>query len=155
MKGLKGFKWHWGWSILTVFILFVVVFMYAFFRSLEELKTNEMTVEDYYTAELQYGEVLARKQRADTMRRPVNFVIDRKGLTVEFPSYWPPERVKGTLVLYRPNKKLFDRHIPLRLDSLHRLSIPRDSLLPGRWDARLSWQVDTVKFYVEKNLWLD
>lgn len=155
MKRIKNFSWHWGWSILTVFILFMGVFMYAFFRSLEELKTNEMTVEDYYKAELQYGKVLARKQRADTMRQPVHFILHSKGLIVQFPPYWPSERVKGTLVLYRPNKKLLDRHIPLRLDSLHRLSIPRDSLLHGRWDARLNWEVDKVKYYKEKKLWIN
>jgi len=152
---MKGFKWHWGWSILTVFVAFVVIFLYVFYLSIKELRTNELTVEDYYTAELQYGEVLDQKYRADTMRVPVKIRVDTQSLRIEFPTYWPPERVKGTLVLYRPNKQLFDRTVPFVAGEHHYIEVPRDSLLPGRWDIRLKWWVDSLPYYLEEKLWLD
>ena len=152
---IRHFRWNWGWAILLVFITFVVVFLYVFYLSVVELRTNEMSVEDYYTEELQYGKVLDMKHRADTMKTPVEIRLNERALEVRFPAYIPPKRVEGTLVLYRPNKKLFDRHIPLALDTAGRLMVPRDSLLPGRWDAKMKWRMDTVSYYVEKKLWVE
>ncbi len=151
---IRNFRWNWGWAILLVFITFMSVFSYLFYRSFQELRTNEMYVKDYYTEELNYGKVLARKQNADTMHTPVKIAHDKKGLTVKFPAYLPPEKVKGTLVLYRPNAKVLDKTIPLKLDSTRRVFVPADSLAYGRWNVQLNWQVDSTGYYIEKYLWI-
>ena len=130
------------------------VFSYLFYLSFKELRTNEMYVKDYYTEELNYGKVLAKKQNADTMRKPVEILQNEKGLSIRFPDYLLPEKVKGTLVMYRPNKKLFDKTIPLKLDTTREVFIPSDSLLYGRWNVQLNWQVDTTGYYIEKQLWI-
>ena len=151
---IRNFRWNWGWALLLVFITFMSVFLYVFYLSFEELRTNEMYVKDYYTEELQYGKVLIRKQNADTMRIPVKISHDKKGLTVSFPDYLPPQKVKGTLVLYRPNAKVLDKTITFVLDSTHKILVPSDSLAYGRWDVHLDWQVDSTGYYLEKNLWI-
>ncbi len=151
---IRNFRWNWGWALLLVFVTFMTVFLYVFYLSFKELRSNEMYVKDYYTEELNYGKVLAKKQNADTMQTPVKIVQNQDGLTIVFPDYLPLEKVKGTLVLYRPNKKLFDKTIPLELDTTRKVFIPLDSLLYGRWDVQLNWQVDSTGYYIEKQLWI-
>ncbi len=147
---MKKFKWNWGWSLLTVFILFVGIFSYVFYLSIKHLKNDELFEENYYEAELKYGEVLDQKYRADTMRVPVKFILNKKGLMIQFPEYYRAEKVKGTLTLYRPNRKILDKDIPLRLDKGNTMLVPADSLIFGRWDIHLKWQVDTLEYYMEK-----
>ncbi len=147
---MKKFKWNWGWSLLTVFVLFVIIFSYVFYLSIKHLKNDELFEENYYEAELKYGEILDQKHRADTMRIAVKIHLKKNGIQIQFPPYYPPEKVEGTLTLYRPNKKLFDKNIPVNLDSNRMLFVPGDSLLPGRWDIHLKWKLDSLGYYLEK-----
>ncbi len=147
---MSKFKLNWGWSMVIVYLIFMTVFLFYFYKSFQELKTNEMVTEDYYQKELTYGETLAKRQNADTMRVPVKIIQDTTGLRIVFPKYL--KNITGTVVLYKPDNSKLDSETQLALDTLNEHLITKDKFIPGRWDVILDWQVGDVPYYKREKL---
>jgi len=147
---MKKFKLHWGWSILLVYITFMLIFLFYFWRSFKELESNELVTKDYYNKELVYGDVIVKKQNADTMRVPVRILATGKGLEIKFPGYL--RQVKGKIELYKPDNSKLDREIPLKLDENGKQFIEASQLIPGRWNVSVDWQNDNVSYLIEKKM---
>ena len=150
---MSKFKLNWGWSILLVYITFMLVFLFYFYRSFKELESNELVTEDYYEKELKYGEVIKKRKHADTMRVPVKIFQEQKSLVVQFPPY--VDKVEGKIILYRPNNSKLDQKISLQLDQNNRQIIEPSKLIPGRWDVTVEWQLDKVSYLVEEKMTLN
>jgi hypothetical protein len=144
------FKLNWGWSILLVYITFMTIFLFYFWRSFQELETNEMVTEDYYNKELGYGSVLAKKKNADTMRIPVQIIQEDKDVKIIFPAY--AKNIKGKIILYKPNNSKLDNELTIELDSLNEQIIDKKYLIPGRWDVKLDWKDNKIPYFTEKKI---
>ena len=149
---MKKFKLHWGWSILLVYITFMLIFLFYFWRSFKELESNELVTEDYYNKELVYGNVIAKKQHADTMRVAVQIIDTGKGLKIQFPDYVLP--VEGKIEFYKPDNSKLDREIPIQLDENGTQIIEPSQLIPGRWNVSIDWQSHKVPYLIEKKMTL-
>ena len=150
---MRKFKLNWGWSILLVYLTFMIIFLFAFYRSFKELKTNELVTQDYYTKELAYGDVLKKKENADTMRVAVQLLpLEKGGLQIVFPSYM--KDVSGKIILYKPDNAKLDRKIILKLDENNRQLIDKAILIPGRWNVSLDWQNNKTPYFVEEKMTL-
>ena len=147
---MAKFKWNWGWSMLLVYLIFMSVFLFYFWRSFKELESNELVTEDYYEKELKYGEVLAKKKNADTMRIQVQIIRDVDGLRIQFPPYM--KDVEGVIILYKPDNSKLDREIKIKLDKNFTHKIPAQEMIPGRWDVKLDWTSGDVSYFLERKL---
>jgi len=147
---MAKFKLNWGWSMLLVYILFMTVFGYYFWRSFRELESNELVTQDYYEKELVYGEVLDKKHNADTMRVQVQIINDTDGLRIQFPGY--VKDVEGKIILYKPDNSKLDREISIDLDDNFVHKISKKELIPGRWDIKLDWKTGEVPYFIERKL---
>jgi dynactin complex subunit len=126
------------------------IFLFYFWKSFDELKTNEMVTDNYYEKELVYGEVLAKKKNADTMRVQVQIIKDTDGLRISFPKYITD--MKGKINLYKPDNSKLDQEFTIRLDSNYNFKIPKDKYIPGRWDIFIDWESNNVLYFIEKKL---
>ncbi|NPA43849.1 MAG: hypothetical protein GXO27_07460 [Chlorobi bacterium] len=153
MSKLK-FQFNWGWAMLLVFLTFMSTFLYLFYKSMQYAKNYDLVVDDYYTAELQYGEELKKIHAADTMRIPVRIIEDSAGVEVVFPPYIPPTRVKGTVTLFKPDNKKLDQTLDLRLDTAGRMHISKEKFTFGRWDVILRWQIDSTEYVKKEKLYI-
>ena len=140
--------------MLLVFLTFMSTFLYLFYKSMEYAKDYDLVVDDYYTAELQYGEELKKKHAADTMRIPVQIRLEEDGIKILFPDYTNKNRLEGTVTLYKPDNKKLDKTFPLKLDSAYTQFIPKDSLVYGRWNIILRWQSDGTEYLKEKKIYI-
>ena len=147
---MAKFKLNWGWSMLLVYIIFMSVFLFYFWRSFKELESNELVTEDYYEKELVYGDVLDKKKHADSMQIQVQTVQDTDGLRIQFPNYI--ENVEGKIILYKPDNSKLDREIPIDLNKNHTQKITKEQLIPGRWDIKLDWKIGEVPYFIERKL---
>jgi hypothetical protein len=150
---MSKFKLNWGWSLLIVYATFIIVFMFYFFKSFQEAASNDMVEEDYYQKELMYGDVIAKKQNADTMRVQVKILNDANGITVVFPDYLSDTDVSGNITLYKPDNKKLDRIIPFKLNK-SKQSILKSDLVSGKWTVFLDWKIKETPFYIEKKLFV-
>jgi len=149
---MKKFKLNWGWSILLVYITFMLIFLFYFWRSFKELETNEIVTDDYYEKELNYGNVLAQKKNADTMRVAVQIINTGQGLEIKFPQY--VAHPKGKIILYKPDNAKLDREIPLQLDTTNTQKIAHKDLVPGRWNVSIDWKSNGVPYLIEYKIML-
>ena len=148
----KKFKFHWGWATLLVYATFMTVFLYYFYKSFQELKTNELVTQDYYEKELSYGDVLAKKQNADTMRVPVKIIQIDKGIVVEFPKYISYDKISGSVNLYKPDNKALDKKIDLKLDENNQMKIDKTNFISGRWNINIDWKQGDTSYYKEEKI---
>jgi hypothetical protein len=139
--------------MLLVFITFMSIFLYLFYRSFKIAKTYDLVVEDYYEAELNYPEFLKKKNAADTMHIPVKIFVSEKDLHIQFPPYINRKQINGEVTLFRPDNKKFDKKIPIRLDTTNLQIIPSDSLLYGNWKIILDWKIDSTEYYKEEKIY--
>lgn len=133
-----------------VYITFMSIFLFYFWRSFKELETNELVTDDYYEKELVYGNVLAKKKNADSMRLQVQIIQDTDGLRIQFPDYI--KDIKGKIILYKPDNSKLDREIPIKINDKFFQKIPKKELIPGRWDIKLDWIINDVPYFVEQKL---
>ncbi len=147
---MAKFKLNWGWSILLVYVTFMTVFLILFFKSFKELETNELVTDNYYQKELKYGDVLAKKKNADSMRIPIQIQQNAEGVQIKFPSY--QKSISGNIILYKPDNQKLDQRIPIHLDGNNTITIPMKSLISGRWNIALDWKQNDVLYFVEKKL---
>jgi len=147
---MAKFKLNWGWSMLLVYITFMTVFLFFFWRSFKELESNELVTDNYYEKELVYGEVINKKKNADTMRIQVQIINDTDGLRIQFPKYI--ENIEGKIILYKPDNSKLDREISINLNENFIQKIPAEELIPGRWDIKLDWKINDIPYFIERKL---
>jgi len=147
---MSKFKLNWGWSMLLVYITFMSVFLFYFWRSFKELESNELVTEDYYEKELVYGDVLDKKHNADTMRIQVQIMQDIDGLRIQFPNY--VKGIEGKIVLYKPDNSKLDQEYFIDLDKKNQQKIVKEKLIPGRWDIKLDWKIGDVPYFIERKI---
>ena len=147
---MAKFKLNWGWSILLVYISFMTVFLFFFYKSFKELESNELVTDNYYQKELKYGEVLAKKKNADSMRIPVQVLQNAQGIQIVFPPY--QKNISGNIILYKPDNQKLDQTIPINLDVNNTQSIPKKSLISGRWNVTVDWKQNDVLYFIENKL---
>ncbi len=150
---MRKFKLNWGWSILLFYITFILVFLFFFYRSFKELKTNELVTKDYYEKELAYGDVIKKRQNADTMRVSVKIFQKNKNLIIEFPPY--VQKAEGKIILYKPDNSKLDQEILLELDEKSRQIINHDQLISGRWDVIVDWIFNEIPYRIEQKMTLN
>ncbi len=150
----KKFTFHWGWAIVLVFLTFMMTFSYQFWLSFKINKTNDLVVEDYYTAELQYGEELQKIKAADTMKKPVMLEQQNEKLILKFPGYIDASKINGQITFLRVNNKNLDRKAKIKLDSTNTQLFSTDSLLFGRWDYIIQWNYEGKEYLKKGKLYV-
>lgn len=148
---MSKFKLNWGWSILIVYASFIIIFVFFFIKSFQEQKSNDLVVEDYYKKELAYGEVIAKRQNADTMRIPIKIIDNDTDVNIVFPDYILGQNVVGKIELYKPNNKKLDKTIPINLKN-NQQKITKIILIPGRWYITLDWKNQNTEYFIQKKL---
>ena len=132
-------KFNWGTGIVLAFVAFIAFILYFVVLSFRDPASNhDLVTEDYYKKELKYQEDLDASGNLENIGGGVKTAITEKGLRIEFPEDMQPEKIKGTVSLYRPSNKQLDFETPIQLSN-NQLLIPESRLLDGRWDIRVYW----------------
>jgi nitrogen fixation protein FixH len=135
-------KFNWGTGIVLSFIAFILFIGYFVVLSTRDPASNhDLVTEDYYKKELRYQEDLDASANLQNSGGTVTLQVTREGIWVRFPEAMDPEKIKGTVSLYRPSNKKLDFVAPIRLSN-GQLLIPESRLLEGRWDLRAEWDYE-------------
>ena len=120
----------------AAFIAFILYFVVLSTR--DPASNHDLVTEDYYRKELMYQEDLDAARNLEEIGGGVKASITSEGLQIEFPAQMAPNKIKGTVSLYRPSNKQLDFETPIQLSNKQQL-IPKSRLLDGRWDIRVYW----------------
>lgn len=141
---------NWGKGIVIAIICFIAFIMYFVIRMNADDKFNHDLVTDkYYEKELIYQEEINASQNAANLGEDIMVSKTKEGLTIEFPSVFETDSIKGKVFLYRPSNKQLDFEIPILLSDNY-LLVPDKRLLGGRWNITLDIEFQKKKYLFKK-----
>lgn len=151
----RGFRINWGGGIVIAIALFMTFILYFVIKVQSNSKyDNELVVEEYYKHDAKFGDEMVRVQNAHDLDQKPTFTKTSEGVTLEFPAVFIPNKIKGTVSLYRPSMKNLDFEIPISLSN-PTLLIPKSKLVGGRWDINMEWQYDGKAYLTKEVLYVD
>ncbi|PPK87600.1 FixH protein [Neolewinella xylanilytica] len=136
---------HWGHGIALFYSFFVCTLVVVVIKSMGF--DNSLVTEAYYQRDINYQQEYERRSNSRTLAEPLRLEHHR----LEFPDYLAPEAT-GTLLLYRPSSKRYDRTVRLDLDAEGGMDLPVAGLPGGRYVAIVEWEAAGRKYYDELDL---
>ena len=142
-------KLSWGYKILLVYVIFIIGMGFLVFKASSQ--KFDLVTKDYYDQELKYQNII--DQSANTAKLSSPLVVERSvgGLTVNFPPEMKGKQKSIDFYLYFPAdaKRDFRKLITI-IDNGFTQPLPE--AMRGRYELKLSWEVEGVKYYFEKKL---
>jgi len=145
-------KINWGTSIVIAFALYMSFILYFVFEVQRNDKyDNELVVEEYYKHDARFGEEMDKIQRAADLPQKPSITVSEKGVQIDFPTVFQPEKITGKISLYRPSAKKLDFEIPISGSTLF---IPNSDFAGGQWDITMSWEYEGVSYITKKPIYI-
>lgn len=146
-------KINWGTGIVIAFGLFMTFILFFVFKVQTNSKyDNELVVEDYYQQELKVQGNIEKTQNANALEEKVTISKSEEGITVQFPTEFDFQNIKGKVSLYRPSNQKLDFEIPISLSTSH-LLIPKSNLVGGLWDITIEWEYNDVNYLNKESVY--
>lgn len=145
-------KINWGTGILMAFIAFISFILFFVVKmSMDDRANHDLVTKEYYKAELGYQKEINAETNASNLSEKLSIRKTSEGLLVQFPKNINPEKIEGTVSLYRPSNKHLDFDLPVSLSNSH-LLIPDKRLLDGRWDIKISWEYQDTPYLHKESI---
>lgn len=144
------------WPIgLTIFIIsFMVAAVMVVIFSLSV--NRDLVTPDYYEKEIAYQQQINRIQRANALNDPMQIKLQNGSqLYLEFPEDIPVAKIAGTVLLFRPDDKRHDIHIPVSVDSMRAQWINLQDFKRGNWRVKIEWNDGMQDYYNETAIFVN
>jgi nitrogen fixation protein FixH len=135
-----------GMALFIGFILFFVITMIT-----NEKYSHDLVTEDYYQKEMVYQQEIDAEKKLMSLSEAVKTLRTEEGWILQFPKEMDPQKVEGTVFLYRPSNKQLDFDLPMVLSGSN-LLIPDNRLLDGRWDITVDWMYEGERYLYKKSI---
>lgn len=146
-------KINWGTGIVIAFGLFMsFILFFVFIVQTDSKYDNELVVEDYYQQENKVQGNIEKSQNANALEQKVKISKSVEGITVQFPTEFDFQNIKGKVSLYRPSNQKLDFEMPISLSSPH-LLIPKNDLVGGLWDITIEWEYKGTSYRNKESIY--
>lgn len=148
----KSGGFNWGTALMIAMALFVGFILFLVYRMTTENNLNhDLVTEGYYQKEMELQDDIYAQQNTAAMEKQITGIKNDMGYLLQFPEGFTPEKITGTVFLYRPSNKQLDFEFPLELKDPN-LLIPDTSLLDGRWNITIDWEYEGMKYRFKKQI---
>ncbi|MEM7185607.1 MAG: FixH family protein [Bacteroidota bacterium] len=145
-------KINWGTGLVIGMLLFIGFIMYFVITMTTDKKySHDLVTEDYYQKEMVYQEEIDAENNLKRYDQQITGKRTTEGWLLQFPEEIDPQKVEGTVFLYRPSNKLLDFDLPMVISGTN-LLIPDNRLLDGRWNITLDWIYEGERFMYKKSI---
>ena len=146
-------KINWGTGIVIAFVAFIsFILFFVINMSTNKKYDHDLVTEDYYAQELEYQNDINKENNAKNLNTNISYKKTEKGLFILFPETMTLSKITGKVILYRPSNKQFDFEIALTSLSNHKLLIPDNRLLSGRWNIKVDWEYKDESYMYKKEI---
>ena len=132
-----------GYSIFVAGIVFLV-----FKASSQKF---DLVTKDYYEQELKYQNIIDQSENVARLSSPVTIDQTEKELTISFPAEMKGKKKMIGFYLYCPADAKKDFRKTFEINENEFLQ-PLPAAMKGKYELKLSWETDGVKYYFEKKL---
>ena len=145
-------KINWGTGIVIGMALFIgFIMFFVITMTTDDKYSHDLVEEDYYQKEIVYQEEIDAENNLKSFSEPITGQRTGDGWLLEFPKELDPEKVEGTVFLYRPSNKQLDFDFPMVISGSN-LLIPDNRLLDGRWNITLDWMYEGKRYLYKKSI---
>jgi hypothetical protein len=145
-------KLNWGFGILVAILLFVGMMSYLVIQCLHT--RYDLVASDYYKQELEYQKIIDGSARAQALGSTPEIGIQNRSVFIQMPSSVKAKGLQGQVSFYCPTDEQKDRSFALAVNNTGRQVISFDSLQPGPYAVKLSWNSGQQFYYTEKSILL-
>ncbi len=143
-------KINWGTGILITIILFIAsVLIQVFFYMKMDV---DLVTDNYYEKELKYEDHLASVRNSNTLKSDIGIVYSGNEININFPGGYIHDKIKGSLLFYRPSDSSKDFMLMLRPDNNGLQKVSTSNLASGYWRLKMNWQYEDKLYYYEKSI---
>jgi nitrogen fixation protein FixH len=140
----------WEYAVGAFFLLFIGGVLALVFLTLDD--RNDLVVEHYYDAEIQYQQQIDRIERTRALGEQPSISVTDDGILVRFPRTFRSSDLTGMLHVYRPDDKRLDVTLPIGPDSTNAQLIPMGLLSTGSWNVQATWYAGGDGYYSEERV---
>ncbi|NNM22709.1 MAG: FixH family protein [Flavobacteriaceae bacterium] len=145
-------KINWGGGIVIGMILFIGFILFMVIKmNVDKKYDHDLVTEDYYKKELAYQEEIDAEENLKTLSSQIHGEKVAEGWLINFPKDLDPQKIEGTVFLYRPSNEHLDFDLPLVVSDSN-LLIPGERLLDGRWNITIDWEYKGEKYLYKKSI---
>jgi len=142
-------KLNWGTRIFILyagFVLFMLAMVYKTFRTKVDLVTK-----DYYQQEIKYQGRIEAISNTKKLDEGINYEVSGGSVFIKFPP--GHEDAVGTVTLYRPSNKNYDKVFEIALDK-NQMLVSIANSPRGLYKMMIDWTLDSTGYYFEDDLYL-
>jgi hypothetical protein len=112
----------------------------------------DLVTEDYYQQELKYQDKIDQKKNVDNLEQGIKYEVS--GPTVFFT--FPPdhESAEGTILVYRPSNKNYDKTFDIKLDENGKMALTMEKSPIGLYRLKINWTHNSIDYYTEEDIYL-
>jgi len=145
-------KNNWGTGLVIGMVLFIGFIMFMVITMMTDKKySHDLVTEDYYQKEIVYQQEIDAEKNLSSFSEPISGKRTDEGYLLKFPKEIDPQKVAGTVFLYRPSNKQLDFDFPMVISGSN-LLIPDNRLLDGRWNITLDWKYEGKRYMYKKSI---
>lgn len=145
-------KFNWGTGIVLAFIGFISFIMYFVISMNTNKKYDyDLVTENYYGQELEFQNDIDKQINANTLEKNISWSKTHEGISIQFPENLDINNITGKVFLYRPSNKHLDFELEISLSN-HKLLIPDNRLLDGRWNLKVDWLYKGNSYLYKKEI---
>ena len=146
------FRISWPTGIVLVigaFVIFILSFVYKVMFMPQY--DHHLVSEDYYKEELHYQEEIDKMNNGLALKQNVTIEKTADGVLIVFPDEFNYENISGTIFFQRMSNSKIDFERAIALNS-HRYLIKDKDLVEGRWDIKITWEVNGKDYLLKKKI---
>lgn len=139
---------NWGNKLMLVFVAFGGFMSFMVYRCMQA--PVNLVAKEYYRDELAYQQVINGKAAANGLAGKVNVLQQGDSVLVQLPAAMQARSVNGSVLFYCAADSRRDRRFDLAINNDALWSLSKDSLLPGRYVVKVSWEAGAKHYYAEE-----
>ena len=142
-------KLSWGYLITFGYLAFVGGMCFLVYKATSQ--KFDLVTNDYYDQELKYQQVIDQSANTAKLSAPLTISKTATELKIEFPAEMKDKKKEVDFYLYYPADAKRDFRKSMSI-SENEIIQALSAAMKGLYQLKLSWQVDSVKYYFEKKL---
>lgn len=143
-------KINWGTGIAIFYGVFVLVLLFALFKSFSI--DNSLVTEDYYQKDLEYQTQIDKEVNAQGLVTDLNVKFSDADKTIRFSFPGDLGAIGGKILFFRPSNAALDFEVNIATDPNFEQVIPANNLLPGLWRLKVDWNAGGKDYYKEETI---
>ncbi|RLD26345.1 MAG: hypothetical protein DRI54_03060 [Bacteroidetes bacterium] len=143
-------KFNWGVGVFVLYSSFVILILFLVFKSVNT--KVDLVTEDYYQQELKYQDKIDQKRNAAGLEQGLRHEVSGSTIFLAFPP--DHQLAEGTVMVYRPSNKSYDKTFDIKLDEDSKMIIAMEKSPIGLYKLKINWSNNSIDYYVEEDIYL-